>query len=162
MFVIFAKPGQLIKENTPESLVLHQINKFKFWGGLSLILAVVLLVATLLADLTIIGVQVTVLYVALGVWLFTSRRFITIDIARQNVSFSTHFLLFKRTSRVIPFSQIDSVYLELQENGEWFIGKSFELEQGNTQPLIELLHGSHTPMELDLIVLALKESSFIA
>jgi hypothetical protein len=87
-------PDQLIKEDTPNQLVLAPLHKFRVWGGISLILALVSVLGTMATDLYLSGGIVALFYVSAGVWLITSNRSITFDISQQVVSFSTHHLLF--------------------------------------------------------------------
>ncbi len=116
MFTPFTNPKQLIKEETQERLVLAQLNKLKVWGGFLLILALVLLTATLAVGLNLIGGAATLLYAGLGIWLITANRSITFDASLQTVTFSTRYLLFEQKNQIILFADIKAVYLDYEEH----------------------------------------------
>ncbi len=129
MFIIFANPDQLIQEDTPKRLTLARLNKLKFWGGLSLILAIISLVATLIIGLYLIGGIIVGLYAIAGSFLVTSRRSVIFDASQQAALFSTQFLLFESNSRAIPFAEIDKIYLDYEEYDYPAIKNVFYLEQ---------------------------------
>jgi hypothetical protein len=114
--LFFKTPEQLIKAETPDSLVLARLNRLKVWGGFSLILALVTGVATLFVGLNLIGGLATVLYVGLGLVLLASDQTITIAKAGQQLFFSTRFGPIERRTRDIPLSDIGSVYLDYEEH----------------------------------------------
>jgi hypothetical protein len=115
MFIPFANPDQLIRENTPTYLVLARLNKLRMWGTISLALALVSLLATLILDMTLIGSAVVLLYAGLGIGLITTDRLVIFDASQQMVFFSTRYLLFERTNQAIPFAEIDSIYLDFEQ-----------------------------------------------
>lgn len=115
MFSPSNNPEQLIKEDTPNQLILAGFHKMKIWGLLSLILAVITAVATISIGIYWVGGVVALLYLVLGIWLMTGNHTITFDSADQVVYFSTRHWLLKRTTKVIPFSIIDTIYLDYEE-----------------------------------------------
>lgn len=114
--LFFKTPEQLIKAETSDMLVLTRLNRLKVWGGVSLILALVTGAATLFVGLNLIGGLATALYVVLGLILITSHQTITITQSGQQLFFSTRFGPIERRTRVIPFSDIGSVYLDYEEH----------------------------------------------
>lgn len=129
MFVIFAGPDQLIKEDEPTRLVLAQLNRLRLWGVFSLTLSLIVLGATWVIGLRVIGLIIAVLYAGVGLWLVTGKRLVIFDASQQQVLFLTRFLLFKRVHPVIPYSQIDSIYLDYDEYAYPAIKNIIHLEQ---------------------------------
>lgn len=115
MFSLFSNPEQLIKEDTPNQLILAGFHKMKIWGLISLVLAIITAIATISIGIYWVGGIVVLIYLVLGFWLITSNHAITFDSTHQAVYFSTHHWLLKRTTKVIPFSMIDTIYLDYEE-----------------------------------------------
>jgi hypothetical protein len=126
---IFKEPDALIKDDSPDRLVLGRVNRLRFWGGLSLLLALISGLVTLSIGINLIGGVVILLYAALGLALFSSDLSVTFDANRQLVLFSTRFGPLERKTRQIPFADIASVYLDYEEHTYPNLGKNGQIER---------------------------------
>jgi hypothetical protein len=113
MFRLFKSAHELVKEDTPNRLVLGLPDRLEVQGMAWLLIALIAGLATI--RIGVVGVVIALLAGGWGLWLSTRRRSVTFDLAQQKVFFVTNHLLFGRKTRSIPFEDIAQVYLDFLE-----------------------------------------------
>jgi hypothetical protein len=126
---LFKEPEELVRKDTPDSLVLERANRLKVWGWVSLALAIVSGLVTLWVGLNPIGGTVVLLYAGVGLLLIASDHTVTFDGQRQFVFFSTRSGPLVRNTKIIPFPEIASVYLDYEEHHYPHFGKNGQIER---------------------------------
>lgn len=117
MFGLFGKkPDQLLREDSPDRLVLDiSLPRSETLGKALLFIALVSGLSTIVGDFGVVGGVVTLLCSSWGLWLTAGNRSVTFDIAQRKVLFSTRHLLFEGKRKIIPFGEIAAVHLDYWE-----------------------------------------------
>jgi hypothetical protein len=115
MFNRHSDPDQIVTEDSNEKLVLARLNYLRFWGVVSLALALVSAVGTIMVGLYWLGIPVVLAYLVLGVLLVLSDRTITFDATQGVVIFSTRLAAWDWKTGAVPMARIASIYLDFEE-----------------------------------------------
>jgi len=99
----------------PDRLMLRVPNRPRVLGKILLFIALLLGIAAIVTDLQSQGGVVVLLCGSFGLWLTTSYESVILDTSQQKAFFTTHYLLFERERRNIPFEKIMAVYLDYNE-----------------------------------------------